>query len=78
MANCTYYQPFRSGRKGHWDDWEPDDPEECEFELLTMRGIKNPRLYKLATEADLERIEIELIEAIQSHKAESFNEPDGD
>ncbi len=38
IARVTSYEPARDNRRGHIDDWLPDDPEEIEYEICDRRG----------------------------------------
>jgi len=56
QIRVTRYSPFRSGRVGHIDRWEPDEPAEVEWEVVDDRHNLTARL----TPADIVRIEREL------------------
>ena len=69
-ARLTHYSAPVCNRRGHWDDWIPDDPEEIEFELLPLGSDKPaPWLVQAASEKDLIRIEDELIKAMDAERA---------
>lgn len=65
-ARLTHYEAFVDNRRGHWDDWLPDDEEEMEFDLLPL-GSNKPAdwLWKAASEEDIARIECELLQAVR-------------
>lgn len=54
------YRPYRDNRRGHIDDWLPDDPVEIEFEVFDRKGYPAPWLAKKMTDKDIRRIEGEL------------------
>ena len=64
LARVTSYSPYQNNRCGHPDNWLPDDPEEIEFELLTLRGEPAPWIERLASDKDFGRIAGELGAAI--------------
>ena len=64
IARATSYSPPCNNRRGHPDDWLPDDPEEIEFELLTLKGKPAPWIERRASQKDLDRIYDELSLAI--------------
>lgn len=69
-ARLTHYSPPVCNRRGHWDDWLPDDPEEIEFELLPLGSDKPaPWLIQAASEKDWQRIADELLQAMERERA---------
>lgn len=72
-ARLISYSAYRCNRRGHPDNWLPDDPEEIEFELLPL-GSDKPAdwLLQAASEADLTRIEGELVAAMETERAEAW------
>jgi len=64
MAVVTSYHPSWSGHAARWEDSLPDEDEELEFELRTLKGKPAPWMDKAATEKDLDRIECELLTAL--------------
>lgn len=68
IARATSYSPgFASKTNAEVDDCFEGEPEEVEFELLTLRGKPSPWIQKIATEADLTRIENEILESIKEY-----------
>ena len=66
IARVTSYSPgFAAKTNAEPDYCYPGEPEEVEFELLTLKGKPAEWLYKQASEADLARIETELLEYMQ-------------
>lgn len=51
---------YRSGHLGHIDNWQPDDAEECEFDVLDRKGYPAPWLEAKMNLADQARIEGEI------------------
>ena len=62
QVELTSYTPFWNGRRGHIDNWLPDEPEQVEFEVFDRKGYKAPWLERKMTDADYARIEQELME----------------
>lgn len=50
------YEPYRSNRWGHIDNWLPDDEEYLEFGILDRRGRPAEWLERKLTDADRMRI----------------------
>ena len=69
-ARLISYEPYRCNRRGHIDNWLPDDPEVVEIELLTLRGQPAPWLERDASDADWRRIEGELVAAMEAEALE--------
>ena len=66
LARITSYSPgFAAKTNAEADYCYPGEPKEIEFELLTLRGKPAPWIYKMASDADLARIENELLEFMQ-------------
>lgn len=64
IARATSYSAPRNNRRGHPDNWLPDDPEEIDFELLTLKGKPAPWIERRASDKDRDRICGELSLAI--------------
>lgn len=56
IARVTTYEPARDNRRGHIDDWLPDDPEVIEYEICDRRGRKALWLAKKITDEVHEEI----------------------
>lgn len=63
IASVISYSPARSNWRSSWEHSLPDDDEEIEFELLTLKGKPAPWIEARASEEDLLRIDQELSEA---------------
>lgn len=50
-------------RRGHPDNWEPEDPPEITWEVQDRNGRPAPWLARKMTDKDISRIEAELLEA---------------
>ncbi len=57
QVEMTSYSPFRSNRRGHIDNWLPDDPEEIEFTVFDRKGYYAGWLERKMTPQDVCDIE---------------------
>lgn len=64
IARVTSYSAPRNNRRGHPEDWLPDEQEEIEFELLTLKGKPASWIERRASDKDRDRICDELSLAI--------------
>ena len=64
IARVTSYSAPRNNRRGHPEDWLPDEQEEIEFELLTLKGKPASWIERRASDKDRDRICGELSLAI--------------
>ena len=64
IARVISYSGACNNRRGHPDDWLPDDPKEIEFELLTLKGKPAAWIERRASDKDRDRICGELSLAI--------------
>lgn len=64
IARVASYTPYRRNRRGHPETWLPDDEEDIEIELLTLKGKPAPWMEKRASDKDWERITDDLLTRI--------------
>lgn len=66
IARCTYYSPADPGRTyGPPEHCWPPEPAEIDFDILDRRGRYAAWLERKMTTDDIDRIEHEIIEAIE-------------
>lgn len=62
QVEMTSYTPYWNGRRGHIDNWLPDEPEQVEFEVYDRKGYPATWLANKMTDDDYHRIEQLLLE----------------
>ena len=62
IVKLTQYIPYWDGRRGHIDNWLPDEPEQIEFEVCDRKEYPADWLAAKMTDEDISRIEKLLIE----------------
>lgn len=55
-VHIASYQPHACGKRGHIDDWHPDDQEEVDFILTDLGGYEAAHWLK-PTVTDMERLQ---------------------
>ena len=54
QVDVTSYTPERRGRRGAWEDSDPDEPAEVEFEIVSSDEDLRSQIMTLAEEQVLE------------------------
>jgi hypothetical protein len=75
QAELISYAPFRDGRRGHIDNWLPDDPAEVEFQILDRKGRYAEWLERKMTEEERWKIE-EALEKTLTESSRDYPEAD--
>lgn len=66
MIEITSFSPYRCCKRGHIDNWLPDELPEIEWTVLDSRGRPAPWLEKKLTPAERRRIDGELIASCEN------------
>lgn len=61
MIEITSFAPYRCCKRGHIDNWLPDELPEIEWHILDRRGRPAPWLERKLSPADRREIEKDLI-----------------
>lgn len=61
MIEITSFAPYRCCKRGHIDNWLPDELPEIEWHILDRRGRPAAWLERKLSPADRRRIEADLI-----------------
>jgi hypothetical protein len=68
----TAFSHSRDNRRGHIDEWLPDDPPEIEWRVLDRKGRPAPWLEKQLSAAERASLEEALIAQCTSRDEEIF------